>query len=193
MTALVVISTIIISSYLPNHIIYRWRRHRDNSHSHPCRLLRYCCFLAMLRHVLCNKIISSFYPTTTQIIMEMKMEMTLCGWLLNFNCSPVALVILRDSYPTTPKEIVSQPRMNTNKVGQYYAFQRYLGRLMSEKETCNPYGELLNCQKGCIPETLHSLLPAEPILGGTPRLPVVHLLHGSSHGFNMILSPEMRY
>ena len=64
---------------------------------------------------------------------------------------------------------------------------------MEEKETYPPSDEFLNLQKVCIPEAVHSLLTAEPILGGTPRLPVVHLLHGSSHGFNMILSPETRY
>ena len=46
-----------------------------------------------------------------------------------------------------------------------------------------PYCELLNFQKGCIPGAVCILLPAEHILGGTSGLPVVHLLHGNSHGF----------
>ena len=40
---------------------------------------------------------------------------------------------------------------------------------------CTPYGYFLNCQEGCIAGTVLSLLLVEPVLSGTPGLPVVHL------------------
>ena len=61
------------------------------------------------------------------MMMEMKMAMILWGWFLDSDWYPVTLVLLRDSDPTTPKEIFSQPIMDTNKVSQYYAVHRYLG------------------------------------------------------------------
>ena len=36
---------------------------------------------------------------------------------------------------------------------------------------CPPSYVLLNCQKGCIPRVVRSLLPSETILDGTPDLP----------------------
>ena len=44
-----------------------------------------------------------------------------------------------------------------------------------------PSGAFLNCQKGYITGALLSPLLAEPNLGGTPGLPVLHLLRGISH------------
>ena len=38
-----------------------------------------------------------------------------------------------------------------------------------------------NEQKVCIYIAVHTLMPAQPVLGGTPSLPLVHLLLGSIH------------
>ena len=48
---------------------------------------------------------------------------------------------------------------------------------------CPSSGVFLNFQDVCIPRAVRILLPAKPILSGTPVLPVVHLLHGSLHMF----------
>ena len=48
---------------------------------------------------------------------------------------------------------------------------------------CPPSSALPNCQKEYIPGAVQSLMPDEHILGGTPGLPVVHLILGSYHRF----------
>ena len=54
---------------------------------------------------------------------------------------------------------------------------------------CPPYGVFLNCQKGCITGAVHSLPPAEQVLGGTQVLSVVQCTFAGYTGFTLTLSP----
>ena len=141
MTNLVIISIIIIFSYLPNHLIFQWRRHGYHPRPHPCRLLIYCHCLGMV--ILISSIFRGrccaiqLFLSSTQWQhwwwwqWKRRWYSVTAYWIM------IAPQLQRFSWETQtqqcPRKFFYQPSMDTNKVVQYCSMRQDLGQLMSEK------------------------------------------------------------